>query len=731
MYTFYFSCLNYFLLNPDILSLLELKTFDLRLIFRGKVAPNEKVVLVTIDEKSLGELGRWPWPRSVMARLVDILSQYQAKVIGFDLVWAEPDQNSEFKILQMITQKMEDLQIKNPPLRKYIAQALEVANTDQMLARSIDRSGRAILGYFFHFATLESSDQEKSSLSLGCLSAYNLVRYTSEEAQKAYLFEAKDVELNMPLISAAAKGGGYFNIFPDRDGTVRWVPLVSKYKEKHFCPLALAVLQDYVGQAPLSLQLAEFGVDKVSLGDISIPTNEEGRMLINFCGPPKTFPHYSVSEVLQGRIPPKVFQDKIVLVGATALGIYDVRVTPFSQTFPGVEIHANIIDTILKQQFLYRPNGVNIFDILAIVIIGLTLGFVVPRTKALGGAMSAGLLFILYPSLAYYLLKKEGIWVNMVYPMGSIFLNYLALTVYRYVTEEKEKKKIRGAFQYYLSPPVVEQMLKNPEKLRLGGAKKELTVLFSDIRGFTTLSEQMSPESLVKFLNEYLSRMTDIVFKYDGLLDKYMGDAIMAIWGTPLEQPDHALRAGYAALDMVEELGLLQEKWRNQGMISLNIGIGLNTGYMVVGNMGSEKRFDYTVMGDSVNLGSRLEGLNKIYGTNIIVSEFTYARVKNEILGRELDLVRVKGKDQPVRIYELLARTGQATPEQIWLTQEFQTALAEYRKRQWLKAQSIWQRIMERFPQDEPARVYLERCQILRNNPPADDWDGVYSVTIK
>lgn len=720
-----------FYLDPDFFYFLELKTLDLRFQMRGKIAPTNQVVLVTIDEKSLKELGRWPWPRRVMAQLLETLARYKPKVIGLDLVWSEPDQNAELKILQAIAQKIKDSPLKNPELEKYLLQAMATSDNDQMLAQAIANSRRAILGYFFLFASSQSSALRKKTEDLRFLSAYNLVRYSSAAAQSADVFEADDIQMNIPAISAAAQGAGFFNFFPDRDGTIRWAPLVIRYQGKYFCPLSLAILQKFLDGPPLILDLAEYGVKGVRLGEISIPVNEEGRMLINYGGPPQTFPHYSLIDVLRGRIPPENFQDKIVLIGATAIGIYDMRVTPFSQVFPGLEIHANIVDTILRQHFLSRPNWVTIFDMLSIIMIGIILGLILPKAKVIGGVITAGLLFIIFPLTGYYLFKYQGLWINMIYPLGNLIVTYVTLTVHRYLTEEKEKKKIRGAFQYYLSPAIVEEMLKNPEKLKLGGEKKELTVLFSDIRGFTSFSEQMAPEDLVKFLNEYLSQMTEIVFKYDGLLDKYMGDALMAIWGAPIEQPDHPLRACYTALDMVAELSIWREKWRIQGRPLLNIGVGINTGLMVVGNMGSEKRFDYTVMGDSVNLASRLEGLNKLYGTNIIVSEFTYFRVQEEILGRELDLVRVKGKDQPVRVYELLARTSQATPEQRKLAQKFQAALAEYKNRQWARAEFIWQSILEDFPEDEPTKLYLQRCQMLMKNPPPPDWDGVYSLTSK
>jgi len=720
-------------LDPDFFSLLELKTLDLRFRYRGKIPTTGEVALVTIDEKSLDELGRWPWPRVRMAQLLDGLVKNDVKVVGFDVVWAEPDENSELKGLAALKQKLQELHVQNRALENYLSAAIRQADNDRTLAESLARSRRAVLGYFFQFFGKESLSARKKSLqeNLPPLSSYNLVKYTSEEATKADLFEADYAEVNIPVLSEAAAGAGYFNIFPDRDGTVRWIPLVIKYQNRHYCALSLAVLQKYLDNPLLALRIAEFGVEQVRLGNLIIPTNEEGRMLINYRGPQKTFPHYSATDVIHGRVPASAFKGKIVLVGATAIGIYDMRVTPLDYVFPGLEVHANVIDSILQRQFLYRPNWVTLFDILAIAIIGVLLGIILPRVKALWGALSGILILIAFTLLLQYLFQAQGYWVNMTYPVLNLGLTYLGITGYRYMTEEREKKKIRGAFQYYLTASVVEQMLKNPEKLRLGGEKKDLTVLFSDIRGFTSISEHMTPETLVKFLNEYLTKMTDIVFKYDGLLDKYMGDAIMAIWGAPLDQPDHAQRACYTALDMVDELRTLQEKWAAEGMPRLNIGIGVNAGPMVVGNMGSDRRFDYTVMGDSVNLGSRLEGLNKLYGTNITVSEMTYERVREEILGRELDSVRVKGKDQPVKIYELIVRRSQASSEQKVRVEEFHAALADYRNRQWPRARQAFQAILEKQPHDGAAKLYVERCQTLEKNPPPGDWDGVYTLTTK
>jgi len=720
-------------LDPDFLSLLELKALDLRFVHRGKITPTGKVALVTIDEKSLDELGRWPWPRVRMAQLLDALMKSGPKVVGFDIVWAEPDENSEFKGLSAVGKKVKELGVDSRELENYLSEALKRADTDRALADSIARSRATVLGYFFHFfpGEVQEKGQRPTQENLPSLSAYNLVKYTSQEATRVQLFEADYAEVNIPAISGAAEGQGYFNIFPDRDGVVRWIPMVIRYQGRHYCALSLAVLQKFLDNPPLILRLAEFGVQEVRLGDLAIPTNEEGRMLINYRGPHKTFPHYSITDVIHGRVPAEAFKGKIVLVGATAMGIYDIRVTPFDHVFPGLEVHANVIDSIIGKQFLYRPNWVTLFDILAVIAIGLILGLILSRVKALWGALAGGLLFFAFYILSKLLFQGQGVWVNTTYPFFNLILTYLGITGYRYMTEEREKKKVRGAFQYYLTASVVEQMLENPEKLKLGGEKKDLTVLFSDIRGFTSISERMTPETLVKFLNEYLTKMTDLVFKYDGLLDKYMGDAIMAVWGAPLDQADHTQRACFTALDMVDELLVLQEKWAAEGMPKLNIGIGINSGPMVVGNMGSERRFDYTVMGDSVNLGSRLEGLNKLYGTHIIVSEMVYERVQEQVLGRELDSVRVKGKGQPAKIYELMARGPRTTPEQKALAEEFHVALEEYKKRNWGSALQTFQAILARHPDDGPTKLYVERCQSLQKDPPPRDWDGVYTMSTK
>jgi adenylate cyclase len=333
--------------------------------------------------------------------------------------------------------------------------------------------------------------------------------------------------------------------------------------------------------------------------------------------------------------------------------------------------------------------------------------------------------------VGYYTFRFQKIWLNMTFPVTFIVLNYLAITAYKYLTVNKKRKEIKNAFQHYVAPTVVDHMLETVDQLHLGGERKQLTALFSDIRGFTSISEKMSPEELVRFLNEYLSAMTKIVLHYQGTVDKYMGDAIMAFYGAPLEQPDHAFRACKSAVDMIVRLKELRKGWESRGLPPMNIGIGINSGEMSVGNMGSEERFDYTIMGDNVNLASRLEGINKQYGTNIVISQFTYELVQdNSFIIRELDSVRVKGKQEPVTIYELMG-SGAIEPQTNMLLKTFDEGLAAYKNQQWDQAIALFHEALRLNSRDEPSKIYLQRCEEYQQNPPLVNWDGVFVMKTK
>ena len=727
-----------FFADVPFFEIMELKTYDLRFRSRGRVEPSPHVVLAVIDEKSLDKLGRWPWPRAKIAALVDTLSRDGAKVIGFDILFSEPDKNSSLEFISQLDRRIQSLNINNEKLDAFILRSKKKADNDLTLANTFrNSSASVVLGYFFHMSGDDLDDPINGAridrrLGLIGSSKYSLVMYDDERTERSPFPEAYAPEVNLKAFAESTEASGYFNMMADNDGVIRWMPLIFRCGEDLFPPLSIQCAWHFLSRPQMVVKVADIGVEEIRMGDRSLPTDEKGRLLINYLGPEKTFPYYSISDIIDGRLAKGTFRDKIVLVGATAMAIYDVRNTPFStrSSYPGMEVHASVIDNILRQNFLSKPEWTKIFDLLAIIAMGVLLALVLPRLNAVKGILFAAGLFVLHIFICRWLFVGPGVLLNIIYPLLTLIVTYTSLTVYHYVTEERERKKIKGAFSYYVSTSVVNEMLKHPDRLKLGGDKKDLSVLFSDIRGFTSISENLSPEDLVHLLNEYLTVMTDVVFKYDGTLDKYMGDAVMAIYGAPLDQHDHPTRACHSALDMMEALKKLNEKWISEEKRPMDIGIGINTGMMMVGNMGSDQRFDYTVMGDEVNLGSRLEGANKNYRTNILISESTYDRIKGEFVCMEVDSVRVKGKTQPVRIYQLHGRkvVSETLDKAIFY---FQRGLELYKQKRWDEALKIFETLPELDAGISAAGVYVQRCLELKANPPPPDWDGVFAMTTK
>ncbi|HLE40187.1 MAG TPA: adenylate/guanylate cyclase domain-containing protein [Nitrospirota bacterium] len=598
---------------------LEEKTLDLRFTMRGKVAPGPETVIAVIDEKSINKLGRFPWPRSVWGRVVDRLTEEGSKVIVFDVFFSER----------------------------------ESVESDDLFQRAIMRSGRVILPVVFDFSETGYKESGFTGKKLDFMtpSAYSILK----NADEPFLpLKAKMVLPTLLRFSAFAKALAHINMIPDMDGTIRWEVLAIQYQGDYYAPIGLQAARLYRGLKSEDLALDYRG--SVQLGDTTIPVDGFGRMLINFRGPNNTFPMYSISDILDRTIRAGAFRDKIVLIGATAQGIYDLRVTPFSTNMAGIEKHASVVDTILRKDFIYRTEATVIPLILLFAGI---LGIYLPRLGAKAGAGLFLALFVGYGWIVYYLFISKGIWFNFVYPSSALVFGYTSQTAYRFFTEERRARDIRKMFSSYVSKRIVDELIRDPSKARLGGERKEITVLFSDIRGFTSFSEKHQPEEVVSMLNEYLGAMTDIVFKYDGTLDKFIGDAIMALWGAPIGQPDHAERAVRCALAMGEKLGELQKKWADEGKPVLDTGIGINTGEMVVGNMGAEgKKMDYTVIGDHVNLGARVESLTRQYNNHIIITEFTYEKVKDIVEVNKLGSVTVKGKERPLVIYDLVGVKG-------------------------------------------------------------------------
>ena len=594
---------------------LEEKTLDLRFAMRGKVAPGPETVIAVIDEKSINKLGRFPWPRSVWGRVVDRLTEEGARVIVFDVFFSER----------------------------------ESVESDDLFQRAIMRSGRVILPVVFDFSETGYKESGFTGRKLDFMtpSAYSVLKNTDEPFSP---LKAKMVLPTLLRFSAFSKALAHINMIPDMDGTIRWEVLAIEYQGYYYAPIGLQAARLFRGLKSEDLALDYRG--SVRLGYTTIPIDGFGRMLINFRGPNNTFPMYPVSDILDRTTRAGAFKDKIVLIGATAQGIYDLRVTPFSTNMAGIEKHASVVDTILRGDFIYRTEATVIPLILLFAGI---LGIYLPRLGAKAGAGLFLALLVGYGWIVYYLFVSKGIWFNFVYPSSALVFGYTSQTAYRFFTEERRARDIRKMFSSYVSKRIVDELIRDPSKARLGGERKEITVLFSDIRGFTSFSEKHQPEEVVSMLNEYLGAMTDIVFKYDGTLDKFIGDAIMALWGAPTAHPDQAESAVRCALAMGERLGELQKKWAAEGKPVLDTGIGINTGEMVVGNMGAEgKKMDYTVIGDHVNLGARVESLTRQYNNHIIITEFTYEQVKDIVEVNKLGSVTVKGKERPLVIYDLV-----------------------------------------------------------------------------
>jgi len=537
---------------------------------------------------------------------------------------------------------------------------------------------------------------------------------------------------------------GYFNELADDDGAVRHAFLVLPFGRETdlvqwqmYGSMEVQTLRLYLG-VPTDQTIVHYdptGVVRIDFGSkLKLRTDGIGRSQINFRGRRGTYPYTSIADVVKKKFNPGQFKDKIVLVGASAIGIGDSRITPYGgNDYPGVEIHANVIDNMLHQDFLVRGAPQQLADAILILFFGIPLGIwmalVSPRWMWFGAALLVPLAW------GDYYAFLHGWWLNFTVPALTLASNVLLVSLYRALVEEKEKRRVRNAFGQYLSPEVIRRLLLNP---RLVDPKKtDITVMFSDIRGFTTISEKLDAQELALFLNQYLSDMTRLVFESQGTLDKYIGDAVMAFWGAPFEEEGHAARGCISALEMMKHVRAMQKKWAAEGKPHLDIGIGLNTGVASVGNMGSALRYGYTALGDTVNLSSRLEGLNKDYGTHILVNETTYASVQGEgFLFRELDLIRVKGKFQPVVLYELIGREGEASvygdAEALRTRVDlFVQARELYRKRQWEPAQRTFQDILDKWPDDGPSRTYWKRCQEYLFEEPPSGWDGVFTMTHK
>ena len=751
----------------EFIQRLELATLDTRFRYRPQrySHPDPSIVVIDIDQRAQEVLGRWPFSRTNFAKTLDILHDDGAKVVGFDITFSKPDQSAA--PIRALWAELEARRKRGDSVdAKLSAEVQRLAasfDADKQFAASIQKFGPVVLGNYFLFTEADLRGMEASALDAYAnqiaFFAYppaHPLHPESQKQEKAGMLEAfantnllpQGAEANLDQLTSALNGDyswtGFFNAPPDADGIVRRASLVLPYgRTKNpdewdiYPSLDLMTARAYLGPPAQDMNLiyGPQGIVEIRFGKaLLLHPDGRGQMMINYQGPASTFAHYSIVDVLQKTFPPGAFQGKIILIGATATGIGDLRGTPYGgTTYPGVEIHANVIDNILNERFLKHGFRQALADVLLILFFGIPLGIwmalVSPRWMWFGVSLLVPMVAVNFWAFLH------GWWLNLLVPALTLSTNVLLVSLYRSLFEEKEKRRVRTAFGQYLSPEVIRRLLVNPQLVE--PKKTDITVMFSDIRGFTTISEKLDAQELAGFLNQYLSDMTGLVFEHHGTLDKYIGDAVMAFWGAPFEEPGHAARGCQTALKMMDRVREMQKKWEAEGKPHLDIGIGLNTGVASVGNMGSVLRYGYTALGDTVNLSSRLEGLNKDYGTHILVNETTYAAAKDEgFVFRELDLIRVKGKLQPVTIYELIGRAGQnsvyGTPEdghaRISL---FQQARELYRKRAWAEAQKTFQMILDKWPDEGPSRTYWKRCQDYLFDEPSSGWDGVFTMTHK
>jgi len=526
---------------------------------------------------------------------------------------------------------------------------------DAMLAASIRRAGNVVLPISFDMIG------EKRVVQSDSLMDNAFLRIQKENLLKIIPpISARNVLIPVKQLAANAAALGHINMFPDAEGTLRWEAMAVEYNNDFYPSIDIQVARLYLGVSMESIVLT--ATEGIHLGNAFIPTDQWGRTLIRYYRSDKAFTYIPILDIIEKKIDPSSIKDKIVLLGPTAVAIGDLRVTPTSAGMPGIEKHAHVVSSILNKDFITRAGRIT--NAIIILVAGILFSFLIVRVKAITGAFLSFAFIAVTFIIAYYLFFFRGLWIDLSYSGNNILITYFVVTAYRYATEERYARQIRSMFSSYVTERVVNELIKHPDLAKLGGARREITVLFSDVRGFTTFSEKHSPEQVVAILNEYLGEMTNIIFKWDGTLDKFVGDEIVAFWGAPLPQPDHAELALKCALHMKQRLRELKERWELEGREPLHAGFGLNTGEVIVGNIGAEgKKMDYTVIGDNVNLGARVEGLTRKYSADIIITETTLNKIKIPIMEGKfghvkvggLDIVAVKGKAEPIRIYELIS----------------------------------------------------------------------------
>jgi len=718
-----FALLRYY--DPAPVEELRIRTFDAFQRIDPRVKKARPVTIVDIDERSLADprLGQWPWPRTRIADIINTLTRMGAVVIAFDVVFAEPDRLNP------------DIAVENfRGLDEATREKLRALPSNDRIFADAIKGSRVVLG--------ESggrdvhSDLDKSLPVTGFA--------MRGEDPDPFIFKLGGLLRNVKVLEEAAAGRGLFTIVPEPDGIVRRVPMIMDAQDVRMPALSFEVLRVLGGSGTIMISASKSGVDGLLLQGLRlrVPTDNLARFWIHYARNDPSI-YISAVDVLDGRAPPEMIAKKLVLIGTSATGMNDIKTTPVSRAMPGVEIHAQVLESALTGSSLSRPSDATVWEFLAALVAGLFVIAFAPnlgpaRLVALGALFATGLI-----GGSWYAYQYHRQLLDFTYPLLSTTAIYLTLIFSSFVSEQRQRKQIRGAFAQYMSPALVEQLAQSPEKLVLGGEEREMTILFSDVRGFTSISEiyKHDPQGLTSLMNRFLTPLTNAILARKGYIDKYMGDAIMAFWNAPLDDKQHQLNACNAAIDMLEkidELNKVREAEAGDGgqaFIPINVGVGLNTGVCTVGNMGSDVKFNYSVLGDTVNLASRLEGQTKEYGFPIIVGSQTALAVKDEFAILELDFIMVKGKKEPEVIYAIAGREDVAQSERFQrlrnLTIEM---LACYRNRDWdgaLAAIERGRKTDEAHSLELLYELYEERIEAYQQNPPPEDWNGAYQLLTK
>ncbi len=686
-----------------IVQQLEGELLDLRFQARPPQPTSGEIVLVLIDDASLAEVGRWPWSRSLMADLVARLEAAGAGTVALDLLLAEPESSGVPTAALAPLLQDDDALARLPEL-------IEQAEGDPRLAAEAARAGNVVLPILFEPAQDEAAQdeaaQDEGPPAFIADAAFRVVQQPSALSDLAEPPAGGRVLAPIPELGRAAAGLGHVNAPLDRSGAQRLEYPVIRHGADYYPSFSLEIARQHlrVGRDRTRLLLGQ----GIMLEDRLVPTDESMRLPINYDRPGR-FPAVSAAAVLDGEAGPALFAGKIVLIGGTAAGIGNTFVTPFSSLMPGVERHATVVDSILRGDFLVRREAGVLVDLVTVIVAGILIGWVAQRRGMLGASATFLLIAAGFGAANILAFMHLGLWLNLFLPLAALTFIYLVVLAYSYFVGKRQERAIRAAFEHYLSPDLVDLVCRDPALLRLGGERRELTVLFADIRDSTALAQRLPPERFAALLNDTLGAMTGVLLARGGMLDKFTGDGFLAIFGAPLPQEDHALRACCAALDMQEALEAVRARWAGE-VAPIEVGIGINSGPMLIGNMGSPQRLTYTVIGDEAHLGARLEVANKDFRTRILISGATFAQVQGKIAARELDLVQFRGLEQPVRVFELLGEQPLASGPAARL-EKFEAALASYHGGDFSGALARFEALRAEDPEDYPVAIYLERCR--------------------